>query len=82
MDIDARISEIKAQESQNSAIYKISATAGSLLYASLFLAAFERHRLLALCVTFLLVLCLRVLWRLHTIRVEGRILQETKQNMV
>jgi len=82
MNIDTRINEIKNLECRSSTIYKISTTAGLLLYASLFIVVFENHRLLAVCVTFCLAMCLRFVLHAHDVRVEGRVLRELKQASV
>jgi hypothetical protein len=81
MNIDKHIEEIRDLERHSDAVYKISLTAGLLLYVSLFLAAFENHRLLAVCVTFCLAVCLRLVLRARDVRVEGRLLRQIKQNV-
>jgi hypothetical protein len=79
MDIDARINEIEKLACQRGIMYKICLAAGLVLYASLFLAAFENHRLLAICVTFCLFVCVRLLLRAHAVLVERRVLREVRQ---
>ena len=79
MNIDERIAEIGNLERRSRFAHRMCVAAALILYASLFLAAFDNHRLLALCVTFCLILCIRFLMRAHNLRVEERVLAEVKK---
>jgi hypothetical protein len=79
IDIDARLGEIAQLQQRNSSFYRISISAGIILYVALFIAAFENHRILAICVTFCIILCLRFVVQARDLRIEERILRAMKQ---
>ena len=85
MNINARLAELKTMKTQNKSMQKIGMIAGVILYASMFIAVFESHRLLALCVTCCLALCMRFLLRMRDLQVEERVLSrlnDTSPKMV
>ena len=80
MNVECRIAELANEEGKRRHTFGIGLVAVLLLYASLFVAAFDHHKLLAVCVTVCLAICLRSLLRTHALHVEERVLRSIKEN--
>jgi hypothetical protein len=79
MNIERGAGQFQGSEPRGDYMYIIIITGGVLLYASMFVAVFEHHRLQALCVTFCLALSLRFFLREYDLRLERRVLESIKQ---
>jgi hypothetical protein len=81
MNVNFRVNEKRGIRRRSDAIYVATALASVLLYASLFIAAFEQHKILAICVTFCLGVSLRSMLREHDLRTKERVLAVAKEEL-
>jgi hypothetical protein len=78
MNPDSVPATLAALKYRRNARLIISVTGAVVLYAALFITAFQSNRLLAICVTFCLSFCVRDILKGHAAQVKERLLKQLK----